>query len=84
MTETSQRRAPVRFWWVVAALLVIAVNVLLLGYQAGECVDYPPESGLESTCTSGPAIGIPGTWAVGAVSLLAVIYFIYRLVRPAR
>jgi len=81
MGEASKLHSPPSWPWAVAILLVIALNVLLLGFQHGECIDYTVESGATSTCTTEPALGIAGTWLLGIVSVLAVIYFARRLVQ---
>jgi hypothetical protein len=67
--------------WVVAILLAVVLDLALLGTWGGECFDYTTESGAESSCTVGPAIGPVGAWFFGAVSLLAIAYFTYRLIR---
>ncbi|MDR6417737.1 hypothetical protein J2808_004508 [Pseudarthrobacter sulfonivorans] len=83
--EVTPRFRPPRGWpWFVAILLVIIVNISLLGYQQGECVDYTTESGATSICTSGPALGIAGTWILAIVSLAAIAYFTRRIVHLAR
>lgn len=80
MDETPRFRSP-RWWpWAVAILLLIAVNITLLGYKRGECVDYTIESGATSMCTSGPALSMDGTWILATVSVVAVVYFAGRLV----
>ena len=65
------------FW----ILLLVAVGFLHFGSQVGECTDYTVESGAESTCTSGPLFGVPGTWALVILSLLTLGYFAYRIAR---
>lgn len=83
--EVSPRFRSPRWWpLAVAILLVMIVNVSLFGYQQGECIDYTIESGARSTCTSGPALGIAGTWILAIVSAAAIIYFTRRLVHVAR
>ncbi|GEP27286.1 hypothetical protein [Cryobacterium sp. Hh38] len=79
--STPTRTAEPKLRWVLASLLIIAVNVVLLGTRTGECTDYSPESGAVSTCSSGPLVGVPGTWAIAILSLVALAYFVYRLVR---
>lgn len=84
MDETPRVRAP-RWWpWAVAILLLIIVNITLLGYKAGECVTYTVEPGGTSTCASGPALSMDGTWILAAVSVVAVVYFAGRLVNAVR
>ena len=84
MTGNPQRRFSSRWPWAITILGVVVANVLLLGTQTGQCIDYALESGAESTCTSGPIIGIAGAWVLGIVSLLAVAYCTYRLVQSFR
>jgi hypothetical protein len=84
MGETPRPNSPPWWFWAVAILLVIALNFFLLGFQHGECIDYIPESGKTSTCTTEPALGIAGTWLLGIVSVLAAIYFMRRLVQAVR
>jgi hypothetical protein len=84
MDETPRFRSP-RWWpWVVAILLLIAVNITVLGHRRGECVDYTIESGATSMCTSGPALSMDGTWILATVSAAALVYFAVRLVHAAR
>ena len=68
----------------VAILLVVVLNLAILGTWGGECVDYAVESGAESSCSVGPTIGPVGAWFFGAVSLLSIAYFTYRLVRASK
>jgi hypothetical protein len=84
MDETPRFRSP-RWWpWAVAIILLIAVNITLLGYKRGECVDYTIESGATSMCTSGPALSMDGTWILAVASVAAIIYFARRLAYVAR
>lgn len=84
MDETPRFRSP-RWWpWAVAILLLIILNITLLGYKRGECVDYTIESGATSVCSSGPALSMDGTWILAAVSVVAVVYFAGRLVHAMR
>jgi hypothetical protein len=82
MTQEVARRFSARWPWVVAVPLVIATNVVLVGMQSGGCIDYSAEPGAESTCSSGPILGIAGTWVLGIVSVFAVAYCLRRIVRP--
>jgi hypothetical protein len=84
MTNSVSRRSPVKWRWIGAIAFVVLVNLLSLGTQSGQCVDYAAGSGAQSICSSGPAIGIAGAWAVGILSLFAVAYFIYRLAGSLR
>jgi hypothetical protein len=83
--EIASRYQSPRWWpWAVAILLVIIVNVSSFGYQRGECIDYTIESGAVSTCSSGPALGMDGTWLLAVVSVAAIVYCRRRLVHAAR
>lgn len=79
--STTMRRAEPRLRWAILIVLLVVVNFLLVGYRVGECTDYTVESGAESTCTSGPLLGIPGTWTFGVLSICAVAYFVHRIAR---
>jgi hypothetical protein len=65
-------------------VLVIAVDALLIGYRTGECLDYMAESGAVSACTSGPVLGLAGTWLLAAVSFLVIVYFGRGFMRASR
>ena len=84
MEETPQLRRRPRWPWALAIGVVLAVDALLIGFRAGECIDYTAESGAVSTCTSGPVLGPAGTWLLAAVSVVVILYFARRLVRAAR
>jgi hypothetical protein len=79
-TRVSESKLP----WAIAIVLVIVLNLLLFNFRVGQCTDYSVESGMESTCTSRPALGIPGTWVIAVLSLLAIGYFTYRMLRRSR
>jgi hypothetical protein len=64
--------------------LVIAVDALMLGFRAGECVDFAVESGAAGTCTSGPVLGLAGSWLLVAVSAAVIVHLARRLVHAAR
>lgn len=68
----------------IAILLIALANVVLLGVKVGRCVDYAAGSGLDSYCESGPAIGDAGAWLIGTVSVLAIGFCAYRLVKSPR
>jgi hypothetical protein len=81
MDATAAYRSP-RWWpWALAILGVIVLNAFFIGSRGGECFDYVVESGASGTCTSGPMLGIEGTWILGVVSAVAVVYFARRVVR---
>ncbi|MFF2031370.1 hypothetical protein [Arthrobacter sp. NPDC058192] len=64
--------------------LVIAVDALMLGFRVGECHDFAVESGAVSTCTSGPILGLAGSWLLVAVSVVVIVHLARRLVSAAR
>ena len=70
--------------WVWICGLIVLLNALNFGLQSGLCVDYIPESGAGSTCTSGPALGWPGSFSLALVSVIALGYCIIRLIRVPR
>lgn len=74
-------RSPRSWPWAAAILLLIIVNGAFFSAQRGECFDYTVESGAVSTCASGPALGVPGTWLLAIVSVTAVVCFARRLVQ---
>ena len=71
------------FPWAAAIVIVLALGLIFLGVRIG-CVDYVAESGMEGTCTSGSAIGVPGAWFFGAASAIALSYCGYRIIRAGR
>jgi len=80
MDETPRFRSQ-RWWpWALAILLLIIGNITLLAYKAGECVGPT----IDGACTSGPALSADGTWIFTAVSVVAVVYFVLRLVQVLR
>lgn len=42
---TRLRTAEPRTRWVIVSLLVVIINVVLIEYTVGECIDYTAESG---------------------------------------
>ena len=84
MTDPDSRRSTAKWGWIGAITFVVFVNLLSFGTQGGQCTDYAAGSGAESFCTSGPAIGVAGTWALGIVSVITVAYFIHRFTRSLR
>lgn len=70
--------------WAIAIVVVVLLALLVVSIQVGECFDYTEGSGLESYCTSGPAVGVTGVWVVAVVSVVVIGYFTYRLFRSRR
>lgn len=81
MDASAAYRSPQWWPWAMAILGVIVLNAFFIGSGGGECFDYGVESGATGTCTSGPMLGIEGTWILGVVSAAAVVYFARRVVR---
>ena len=73
-----------RWPWALAMVLVVTVDVLLFGFRTGECLDYTAESGADSTCASGPVLGLAGTWLLAVVSFLVITYLGRRFMRASR
>ncbi len=57
------------------------LNTFAWGYQVGICVDYAADSGRESYCSSGPAIGAPAAVILLVLSVVFAAYTLYRLLR---
>jgi hypothetical protein len=74
---TESRRRPIR-WLIAAVIALVIVPALAFGNQAGECVDYAADAGVDSYCTSGPAIGYPGAWVLTVAALLFAGYAVWR------
>ncbi len=83
-TTTPGRRPAGAAHWVLLILLAAVVDLLVLGSRAGSCLDAAEGSGAASSCTSGPAIGLPGAWVVGVLSVLVAAYAVFRLVGALR
>lgn len=80
----SDQAASAKVPWVLLCGLIVVVNILNYGLQSGQCIDYAPESGAVSYCSSEPALGWPGTVLLAIVSLVALGYCISRVRRPSR
>lgn len=67
-------------WWLVAAVLVPAVVVLCaFGLTTGSCSDAAPGTGLESSCTTGPMVGLAGAWILSAGAAVFAVCALLRL-----
>ena len=70
--------------WVLLCGLIIVMNSLNYVFQSGQCIDYVPDSGAVSNCSSEPALGWPGTVLLAIVSLVALGYCISRMRQTSR
>jgi hypothetical protein len=71
-----------RIRWIVAGIIVaIIVPLLSFGFQAGKCVDYANDTGEQSYCTIGPAVGYPGAWVLTLAAFVFAAYAIRRGIR---
>lgn len=77
MTEGVKRRGS-GLWLAVAVVAVVGVPLVAFGFQTGSCVDYVAESGAESFCATGPAVGLAGAWALSVAAVLFAAYAVRR------
>jgi len=70
-----------RWGWVALAVLTIAVVVLLAFSQRGSCADVAPGVDGQSSCTTGPVLGMPGTVVVVVAGALLTIHSLRRATR---
>ncbi|QCR43085.1 hypothetical protein C1N91_05520 [Curtobacterium sp. SGAir0471] len=69
--------------WVVLALVTAVPAALLAVTQVTSCVDAPPGGGT-SRCTSGPVLGVAGSWEAGSVAVVVVAIAVVQVVRATR
>jgi hypothetical protein len=81
MTTQRSVRRRLGWAWLIPIPLIAVVTLLLTSTTVGFCADAHPESGAESYCTSGPALGVPGFWLVLVVGVLAAGFFLFRFFR---
>lgn len=78
MSNGELPRGTRALWLGAAVLVTLVVALLVFGLRTGQCVDYVSGSAGQSSCTSGPAMGVPGAWVLGVVGGLFVAYALYR------
>ena len=78
MSNGELPRGTRALWLGAAVLVTLAVALLVFGLRTGQCVDYVSGSAGQSSCTSGPAMGVPGAWVLGVGGGLFVAYALYR------
>ncbi|MDQ1053095.1 TRAP-type mannitol/chloroaromatic compound transport system permease small subunit [Arthrobacter sp. SORGH_AS 212] len=66
--------------WVVGIVVVLLFLLPWSLLWVGRCVDYVPGYG-ESFCEFGPVIGFPAATVIAVLSLLLILYCLYRIVR---
>lgn len=69
-------------WSTVAVISIVIVGIFFL-FQVSGCADAAPGEG-ESTCTSGPAIGVPGLWTVAVIGAAVVVTSVWQILRALR
>lgn len=69
--------------WVVLALVTAVPALLLASAQVTSCFDAAPGEGT-SHCTSGPVLGVTGSWIAGAVAVAVVAIAVVQVVRAVR
>jgi hypothetical protein len=68
--------------WILAVAITVAVNILLFSTLSGTCVDYVNAS-MADPCTTEPILGAAGTLAIAALSVVAIAYFVFRIVKAS-
>ncbi|MFJ6172485.1 hypothetical protein [Curtobacterium sp. NPDC092190] len=69
--------------WVVLALVTAVPALLLAVTRVSSCADAAPGAGT-SRCTSGPVLGVTGSWSAGAVAVVVVAIAVVQVVRAVR
>ncbi len=69
--------------WIVLAVVTAVPAVLLAVTQVTSCADAAPGAG-SSRCTSGPVLGLTGSWVAGAVAAAVVVVAVVQVVRATR
>jgi len=69
--------------WVVLALVTAVPALFLAVTRVSSCADAAPGAGA-SRCTSGPVLGVAGSWAAGAVAVVVVAIAVVQVVRAVR
>jgi hypothetical protein len=68
----------VRLGWLAAASGTALVVAFLFISGTGACIDYVPESGKTSHCTTTPMLGNGLTWVIAALAAMFVVYCLAR------
>ena len=68
----------VRLGWLAAASGTALVVAFLFISRTGTCIDYVPESGKTSYCTTTPVLGNELTWVITALAAMFVVYCLAR------
>jgi uncharacterized membrane protein len=69
--------------WVVLALVTAVPALLLAVVQQTSCSDAAPGEAT-SSCTSGPVLGVTGSWIAGVVAVVIVVVAVVRVVSAVR
>ncbi|MFJ3028819.1 hypothetical protein ACIPEQ_08250 [Curtobacterium sp. NPDC087080] len=69
--------------WVVLALVTAVPALLLAVTQQTSCADAAPGEAT-SSCTSGPLLGVTGSWIAGVVAAAVVVVAVAQVVRAVR
>ena len=78
LTMSPARTNRIRWCWLIAIAALLLLDGAVFAFRAESCADFATT---ESVCTTGPAIGLPGTIAVAIVSTFAIAYCVARLIR---
>ncbi|MGG7466083.1 MULTISPECIES: hypothetical protein [unclassified Plantibacter] len=68
-------------WLALAIATSLVVSFLIFGTSTGECLDAAPGSGAISACSSEPMMGYAGSWVLGLVAAVVVVYAVIRTFR---
>ncbi|MDM7886843.1 hypothetical protein QUG98_00100 [Curtobacterium sp. RHCJP20] len=69
--------------WIVLALVTAVPAVLLAVTEVTSCADAAPGMG-PSWCTSGPVLGVTGSWVAGTVAAAVVVVAVVQVVGAVR
>jgi len=70
-----------RVGWLAAALGAALVVAFLFAGRTGRCVDYVPESGKTSYCTTTPMLGNGLTWLITVLAAMFAAFCLARFFR---
>ncbi|AIV39816.1 MULTISPECIES: hypothetical protein [unclassified Curtobacterium] len=69
--------------WVVLALVTAVPALFLAVTRVSSCADAAPGAGT-SRCTSGPVLGVTGSWIAGVVATVIVVIAVVHVVHVVR